>query len=147
MLVSLDSWMEPLSKSTDPVHSLSFHRKYKESAPKAATLIHWGFTSPSLKSFNSNFPSLPLILRWPFTKPLHFAFKIAKSPEVPLIKKEHSVFALWVGTFEGSAVCFLVGTVDGPIVWAVASTSLVSNPWVCNISTTEMAGFLQCTTL
>ena len=121
-LVSLDSWMKPFSKSTDPLQQFSFHGKYNGFARLVPILIHWDFISPSLKSCNCNCPNLPLTLRWPFTKPLHIAFKTAKSPEVPLIKKERSIFALCVGALNGSASCSSVGIVDVPIVWAVATT-------------------------
>ena len=41
------------------------------------------------------------------------------------------------------AICFSIGIVDAPIVWAVAMT-FVS---VFNISMADEADFLQCTTL
>ena len=106
-------------------------------------LIHWPFTSPSLKRFNCKSPNLPLTEHRPFANPLQLAFKTAKSFVVPLINNNRWVYGLQVGTFYMFAICFSIGIVDAPIVWAVAMT-FVS---VFNISMADEADFLQCTTL
>ena len=96
-----------------------------------------------MRGFNFSWPNLPLTLLRLFTNPVHIVFKIAKSPDVPLIKNDRSVLGLWVRTFKGSETWLFNGSVKVLIVWAVATT----NPFISNISMAEMGGLWQCTTL
>ena len=106
-------------------------------------LIHWKLFLPSLNNFNSNWSISSLTIRSSLTKLFHIAFKIAKSPDTPLIKKERSVLILWVGTFKGWSTCLFNGIVEFEIEWAVATT----NWFISNISIADKTGFLQCATL